>query len=81
MTDRLTDERLSQLRDDWRVCTNAGERAMAAELLELRTAIARVTALADTWDNTTELDTGNRSIVCGAFASALRDALEGKRNG
>ncbi len=47
---------------------------------ELRTTLARVTALAETWDNTTELDTGNRSIVFAAFAAALRDALEGKRN-
>lgn len=36
MPDRLTDERLRQLRDDENLCTNAGERAMAAELLELR---------------------------------------------
>lgn len=38
----LPDERLRQLRDDPNVCTNVGERSMAAELLALR---ARVTEL------------------------------------
>ncbi|WP_063039680.1 hypothetical protein [Nocardia pseudovaccinii] len=33
---RLTDERLRELRDNEDICTNAGERSMAAELLELR---------------------------------------------
>ncbi|MGW4718304.1 hypothetical protein [Nocardia sp. NPDC004260] len=44
-TTRLTDERLRQLRDNENICTNAGERSMAAELLELRAllALARLT--------------------------------------
>lgn len=36
MPERLTDDRLRQLRDDEYVCANENERSMAAELLELR---------------------------------------------
>ncbi|WP_109527153.1 MULTISPECIES: hypothetical protein [Nocardia] len=44
MTDHLSDERLHALRDDKAICTNAGERSMAAELIEARAYIAELEA-------------------------------------
>ncbi|WP_330253070.1 hypothetical protein OG874_00195 [Nocardia sp. NBC_00565] len=88
-TARLRDERLRELRDNENVCTNKGERAMAAELLELRQRLAeleaereRVVALAERWESATELGTGTGtpSIITRAFAAEVRAALEGTRS-
>jgi len=77
MPDRLTDERLHALRDDEAICTNAGERSMAAELIEAR---AWISADKLTLDRVADELGCSRPQLDLWFARNLIASLEADRN-
>ncbi|MFJ4653787.1 hypothetical protein ACIP5Y_21180 [Nocardia sp. NPDC088792] len=49
MPDRIPSQRLCQLRDDELVCAGTNEKALAAELLQLRSLVVDFTDSGDCW--------------------------------